>query len=1135
MKASTQRVALGSTLATLALLGASAQGAERDDLGPLQSLQARTVVHVEILDPATEQIDWYGETNDPGGPAQTNLVEVIDPLGVSLGVFPVGLIDVPIAGSYEVVPIGLDLAGAPALTGPPDGVEDPLADWRFEVLRNGTTTVLGRVWSYAWSINAGTFGAAGGTEGSFYAVVDGGAPGVESVVELKPQGLVGYNYTLEASSEGVRNGNGRSTESYGYFVGDELQVFLHPPDPALVSYTVLDPDVTAVDLAPNGSCDGVAAGAASATLSFESNVVGTYHVVCDLNEDGQFDLTSDDDLHVLGTAVVGVNPVEITGYDNAGNPIPGGTYDCRVRLTVGEFHYVGRDVETSYEGFRLFRVDEVGARSGLTMFWNDAAVAYKDFTDPDPYDPYNPLVRTLMPGGEESLDTSGPLGVDSGDYLDPTLPNVNARSWGNFTSGGKGNDSFLDTYTYVSAEDSALVPLTVYDVVVDTDSDGLSDGVETCTWLTDPGDPDTDSDGLSDGQEALQLPTDPLDADSDGDGENDGLEVGDPLDPTDSDEDGAIDAIDADDDDDGVLSIDELGLDTDGDTIPDKLDDDDDDDGVPTIQEDTDGDGDWSNDDANGDDVPDYLDDDDDGDGLPGSAEDVNGDGIFDDDSDGDGIPDRADPDDDGDGQLTIDELLRGDTDGDYLPDYLDPDDDNDGVLSAIELAVAEENGGPSDPLNPDDDGDGLLTILEDVDGDGLWTDDTDGDGIYNYLDLDDDGDLVPTLREVDQDGDGTSESIDLDSDEDDIPNYLDPDDDNDTIPTAEEVDQDGDGKDAESIELDTDEDGLVNWLDDDDDGDGIPTAEERDRDSDGDGTPDYLDTDADNDTILDADEGLVDSDGDFTPDFQDNDDDGDGIGTLEELQDGTLDTAPDFDGDDIPDYLDPDDDDDGVPTFNEGGFDDDADDDGAPNHHDADADGDGIADGEEGIQDIDVDGDPNFLDLDSDGDGFEDALEGVVDTDGDGAADFVDTDDDNDGVPSNRELPGDTDGDGTPDRIDTDDDGDGILSADEWSDGLVHGDDVDGDGLPNWADTDSDGDELLDVDEGRKDVDADGVPDYLDPDGAITTYYKGGGLISCNTASSSSSLGMLALFAGLGLVRRTSAASGSKVRVEDR
>jgi hypothetical protein len=67
---------------------------------------------------------------------------------------------------------------------------------------------------------------------------------------------------------------------------------------------------------------------------------------------------------------------------------------------------------------------------------------------------------------------------------------------------------------------------------------------------------DSDSDGLLDSIE-LGLGTDPMNPDSDGDGVPDGVEVGNPASPTDTDGDLTIDALDTDDDDDGLLTIDE--------------------------------------------------------------------------------------------------------------------------------------------------------------------------------------------------------------------------------------------------------------------------------------------------------------------------------------------------------------------------------------------------------------------------------------------------------------------------------------------------------------------------------------------------------------------------------------------------
>ncbi|WP_176829801.1 Calx-beta domain-containing protein [Tenacibaculum sp. MAR_2009_124] len=82
-------------------------------------------------------------------------------------------------------------------------------------------------------------------------------------------------------------------------------------------------------------------------------------------------------------------------------------------------------------------------------------------------------------------------------------------------------------------------------------------------------------------------------------------------------------------------------------------------------------------------------------DGVLNVDEDLNGNSDYtDDDTDGDGTPNYLDKDDDNDGILTLDEDtdLNGtshndDTDGDGTPDYLDLDSDNDGCYDALEAA----------------------------------------------------------------------------------------------------------------------------------------------------------------------------------------------------------------------------------------------------------------------------------------------------------------------------------------------------------------------------------------------------------------------------------------------------------------
>ena len=754
----------------------------------------------------------------------------------------------------------------------------------------------------------------------------------------------------------------------------------------------------------------------------------------------------------------------------------------------------------------------------------------------------------------ESIPATGNvLGNDSdidGDDLTVSLvPNTGPLEGtltlnpdGSYTYVPDGGFNGIDSFEYAVCDngtpvlcDTATVTISIQNVGLDSDGDGIPDNVEVGD---DPGNPiDSDMDGTPDY----------LDLDSDNDGIADEAEAGDnPANPVDSDDDGTPDYLDTDSDNDGVddwqesgSGVEPSGMDSDMDGIDDAFevseggpglntdpqdsdmdgiddyrDTDDDGDGIPTEDEDIDGNDDPTNDDSDVDGTPDYLDVDDDGDGVPTEDEDVDGDSNpADDDSDGDGTPDYLDEDDDGDGVPTEDEDVdddgdptNDDTDGDGIPNYLDLDSDGDGVPDEDEDVdgdgdpTNDDSDGDGIPnyLDMDDDGDGIPTEDEDIDGDGDPTnDDSDGDGIPNYLDMDDDGDGVPT---EDEDIDGDDDPTDDDSDGDGIPNYLDTDDDNDGVPTEDE-DIDGDGNASDD---DSDGDGIPDYLDIDDDDDGINTEDEdvdedgdpTNDDSDGDGIPNYLDNDSDNDGVPDMDEDRDgdgdptndDTDGDGIPDYLDTDDDGDGIPTEDEDIDGDGDpTNDDSDGDGIPNYLDTDDDGDGVPTEEE-----DIDDDGDPSNDDSD--GDGI---------------PNYLDTDDDNDGVptkdedidEDGNASDDDSDGDGIPDYLDTDDDGDGIPTEDEnvdedgdpTNDDTDGDGIPNYLDMDSDGDGIPDSDEDvdGDGDPTNDDTDGDGIPNYLDMDDDGDGVPTKDEDidgdgdptNDDSDGDGIPDYLDTD----------------------------------------------------
>ena len=115
----------------------------------------------------------------------------------------------------------------------------------------------------------------------------------------------------------------------------------------------------------------------------------------------------------------------------------------------------------------------------------------------------------------------------------------------------------------------------VIDALDDDDDDDTLPTAQEIALGTDPRNADTDDDGLNDALEAgdSKIGTDPLNPDTDNDGITDGAEVGaEPSKPMDTDKDGTIDALDEDDDDDGIptaietkVNSDPLNQDSDGD------------------------------------------------------------------------------------------------------------------------------------------------------------------------------------------------------------------------------------------------------------------------------------------------------------------------------------------------------------------------------------------------------------------------------------------------------------------------------------------------------------------------------------------------------------------------------------------
>ncbi len=275
------------------------------------------------------------------------------------------------------------------------------------------------------------------------------------------------------------------------------------------------------------------------------------------------------------------------------------------------------------------------------------------------------------------------------------------------------------------------------------------------------------------------------------------------LQVADTDGDGLLDHLDRDNDNDGVLDVDDFAP-------------------YDPLQSE------WIDSDADG--VVDQLDN------CPGTSN------ASQTDNDGDGQGDACDVDDDNDGISDADEIAAGtdpaesDTDQDGYPDNEDlfpldagewQDSDSDGVGDNGDNCPLLENPDQADldgddigdDCDEDTDGDGTLDLVDAFPLDASEDTDTDGDQIGNNADPDDDGDLVnddedlfplDRLEWADNDGDLIGDNADLDDDND---GTLDVDD---VFPLDSEE------------QLDSDGDGVRNNADPDDDGDYVTDASDR-------------------------------------------------------------------------------------------------------------------------------------------------------------------------------------------------------------------------------------------------------------------------------------------------------------------
>jgi len=518
-----------------------------------QPLKSSTALRIDILE-AGETVTWSGvgtlTLQDANGNTLEALVAPVVGDVTSTVELPVGTLRATLSTSQKTqvgidffVPVGWDIT-----------VKSPTG-----VVRNG------RLHSKQWVFETGSYLSSKAADVSFYALVPGGIGGTtqtNTVIEMKMDGVNGYEYQVSGNRTGLLGAEaGRSVPDPlgSVTIPVEYELYLNLPAKSL--FNAVDPTVSGFRYV--GNADGCPLGdTADSTIivspspngyfTFNTNVSdATYHIRCDLDGDGTISRVGDGDLLLIGSTASNVVPW--TAVDDDGNPLTPGDYQCEISIHVGEFHFAARDMETAFQGLRMFEVNSNQTRTPLNMYWNDLAV--QDIEGSTTGAVVMPLDPLILPDGYPIADqlqlVSPPVspenGLSSGVYTEvnlvyglkppynlanPTFRAGNSRGWGAFldaftlpsgTRISKGEKAVLDTYTW--ARITTSTPFTIHSIVdQDTDEDGCSDFKETCEMGTLIDDKDTDEDGLEDCDEYEfnDNPTDPTKPDTDGDGLCDG-------------------------------------------------------------------------------------------------------------------------------------------------------------------------------------------------------------------------------------------------------------------------------------------------------------------------------------------------------------------------------------------------------------------------------------------------------------------------------------------------------------------------------------------------------------------------------------------------------------------------------------
>jgi uncharacterized repeat protein (TIGR01451 family) len=294
------------------------------------------------------------------------------------------------------------------------------------------TGISGRVSALVWTYATGSFALSSATNANYYTLTPGGFPGTNYVWLLDLNQLAGNTYSITSNNLGVAAPrSGFSTPITGNSSTPLYQVYLNyptiatpPPSvaPSVTGFRFIDSAGQDFGISPGGTA-GVQD---SGFFEFSTNASNaTYAIKIDVNANGIFGDAGD--VTLTGNAANGFNSIAWNGRNNAGAVLPTGTYQARAEIRLGEFHFIGNDIETSgggaSNGLTIYQARSQILTVPTRVYWDDVTIL----------------------GAAAGGTSNTPLGILSG-----------VHTWGDFSGISFGDNALIDTYVFGATTQASL-------------------------------------------------------------------------------------------------------------------------------------------------------------------------------------------------------------------------------------------------------------------------------------------------------------------------------------------------------------------------------------------------------------------------------------------------------------------------------------------------------------------------------------------------------------------------------------------------------------------------------------------------------------------------------------------------------